>query len=133
MSRLYEYTTLLDNGSWGTLTKPILEEIPRVDPKAIDRYKRIILIERLTALKQERSLGREYNSGDSHDTFKISIATTSKDDLDKIITQLRDIHVDISTIYYSSIEIAGEIEYFPEIGRSGCSYLINAYFTGKQK
>ena len=117
MAFIYTYTTILNNGNWGSITKPILCEYPKwSDEEVKGAYpKRLARVDGTQRVMKEIGQNFGAESMDSSDVFTLLLKFASASDRDEVLEQIRDIHaayntvVDKSALKYSHITILGEV------------------------
>jgi len=117
MAFIYTYTTILNNGNWGSITKPILCEYPKwSDAEVKGAYpKRLVRVDGNNRVMKEIGQNFGAEAMESSDVFELLLKFASNSDRDEVAEQIRDIHaayntvVDKSALKYSHILILGDV------------------------
>lgn len=107
MADHFTLTTVLAAGSWGSVTKPIIKEVPEYTKQHLSIARRAIRVSRLVK-KYSDDTPKE---NDEFASFLVEIRTTSSSDLDNIIDQIRTIlslQTSINRAYVADHEETGE-------------------------
>lgn len=136
MADIYPLTTILKNGSWGTVTEPVIIELPASFDGELSykffNFKRGVRVSRQIQSPKERSLGRGTESGESTEAYTIEIKSNTVEDCEDILNQIRDITIDQDYTIYSDIRV-GDVEETPGRGMHYMKCPIICYRTGKTR
>lgn len=136
MADIYSLTTILKNGSWGVVTKPIITELPvNFDGELSYKFfnfKRAVRVSRQVSSPKERSLGRGTESGESTESYTLEIKSNTPADCDDILNQIREITINQDYVTYSDIRL-GDIEETPGRGLYYMKFPVICYRTGKTR
>lgn len=86
--------THLRDGNWGDVKRPLIFTRPfstLMQEQQALRFRRVIIIERVTSTPRDLGFGREIEGAESYDTYRITVRAPSKADMLSIENQIRKI------------------------------------------
>jgi hypothetical protein len=89
MANHFTLTTILQNGTWGSVAKPLIKEGPEYTDQELDLARRVIRVARLTKKYSDETNGENIKMAN----FEIQIRSKTKTigDIDSIVDQVRTI------------------------------------------
>ena len=87
MTDHFTLTTILKNGTWGAITKPMIKEHPEFNDQMVALPRRVIRVKR-----EVKSFSHDSKSeNDLYTGFIIEIRAPNATDIDNILNKIRDI------------------------------------------
>lgn len=130
-------TTILDDGTWGAVTKPYLCETPLFTKESVMLLRRALLIAFQNSIMSELDIERAYEGVASVENYNIKIVGVSRSDVETMAEKTRTIIIlygqdNSTTRSYHSLDLGGfKVE--PELGKWVGRSTVKAWVTGAER
>lgn len=111
MGYRYTYSTILSTGAFTkSLTSPHVCEYPLVSTEKFRGMRRAIRIRPDSHMKYERNFSRMSESMESMEIYEMLLIMPSVDDLNNLIEDIRNIHINKTDATYNMIGFISEVK-----------------------
>ena len=137
MAFINNLTTILDDGTWGAVTKPYLCETPLFNKDLVMILRRAILVALQNEIMSELDIGRAFEGAASVENYNIKIVSVSRSEVKDIAEKIRTIIIlygqdNSTTRAYHSLDLGG-FKVVPELGKWVGLSTVKAWVSGAER